>query len=147
MKYKFIILATTLLVCFLLIMLLVSKLSVLDKWSERSIRETKLIRWVKRIEQFYSVNNRLPTSLYEATWFNDFPSVKFKVRISDEILNESEREKLRDPNIFQEETEYALLAYLKGWYVIELKPGKYWKKRLMIDQDGKIYELREIKQE
>jgi hypothetical protein len=32
----------------------------------------------------------------------------------------------------------------QGWFICELRPGRVYKNMLMINQDGKIYEIREI---
>jgi len=59
-------------------------------------------------------------------------------------LNFDLEEKVRNPQIFFEEVEYALFINQQKWFVLELKSGMFDNYRLMVDQDGKVFEIREI---
>ena len=114
-----------------------------DSVCDRIIRQVYLVKWCRIIEGFQADTGRLPKSLYEAAWYKG--SVP-PIVIGQGSIRDPEFQTLRDPNVFFQEVEHALLVYPKGWYVIELKPGKYLKHRLMMDQDLKLYELKELNQ-
>jgi len=64
-----------------------------------------------------------------------------------EAIEESMRALLTDPNRFVEIVEYGLFTSQRGWFIRELKPGRIYTKMLMIDQEGKIYEVKEVPKE
>jgi hypothetical protein len=49
-----------------------------------------------------------------------------------------------EPNLFNKEIPFGLFKGSSGWFIRELRPGKVYKKMLMIDQDGRIYEINEV---
>jgi hypothetical protein len=120
-------------------------LSRIGPQSELIIRESYLRRWYRWVDDFINKNGRMPSSLYEVSWSDRYGPAKVKTKTT--YFSQSEIDELIDPNTFSREVEYFFAAHHNGWFIIELEPGEYWKHRLMIDQDGKIYELKEIKQE
>jgi len=145
MKKKFkILIVIGLLVC-AYILFLIPRLNKLDKRSEREARILYLKQWSNQVEIYRDKEGRLPNSLFEAAWFDFLRPPRVKVKTGN--LSFPRISELKDPNIFFNEIEYALIVYHDGWFIIELKPGLFGEYRLMIDQDRKLYELREIKQE
>jgi hypothetical protein len=145
-RYKILLSAVTVVVVFFILLVIHSLNKFDDSGAERILRRGYLIKWSRQVEEFQAAKGSLPKSLYEAAWFRYYSPPKVKVQPW-VYIGEPNLQALRDPNVFFQEVEYALIVYPKGWYVIELKPGKYWKHRLMIDQDGIIYEVIELKQE
>jgi len=112
---------------------------------ERYMRQFKLEGWHKWINEFVQKNGRLPETLYEVIAIEGGGCPSFQVSPSHNIGYGAQQELLlRDPNQFYKIVEYRLATYENGWFVVELKPGKRFRHRLGIDQDGKTYELREI---
>lgn len=117
-------------------------LSRITPQTELMIRKSYLKKWYRWVDNFINKNGRMPSSLYEVSWSDGYGPVKVKIGTS----YFDEKEVLIDPNTFFREVEYSFAAHHNGWFIIELEPGEYWKHRLMIDQDGIIYEVREAEQ-
>jgi hypothetical protein len=112
-----------------------------------------LVGWYEHVNPYINKNNQKPLSLIEIC------RVEYK---KDErpfphagLSNDQFPDKwtfdwgflVNDPNQFRKEVPYDLFRGSDGWLIRELVPGKLYKKMLMVDQDGKIYELREIPKE
>lgn len=120
---------------------LVPRLSKVDKTWELSMRKAELRYWAKRIAEYESDTGKLPNSLYEASWYKNAGPTRMKIMTGNfipDMLN------MRDPNLFFKEVEYSLIKGINSWYIIELEGGKFCKYRFMINQNKKIYELREV---
>lgn len=118
--------------------------------TKRRWRCYKLQVWREKVELFVQENKRLPSSLFEmcrddleqGIWTFPPPFVSE----SQKPFGELTPGLATDPNRFTEIVEYDLFSGRHGWLIKELKPGKIYKKMLMIDQNGKIYEIRAIEQ-
>jgi hypothetical protein len=141
---KFVICPITLVAILIAIFLLLPKMSRLDWRSELIVRRTKLSGWAGQVKRFKNEKGKMPVSLYEASSTENTGPLWVKVRVGEDIYHRKDL-LLGDSNRFFEEVEYALIAYRQGWFIMELKPGKYYQHRLMIDQAGKFWELREHK--
>ena len=119
--------------------------------TKRFWRSRQLQIWREKVESFFQENKRLPSSLFElcrddlvqGIWTFPPPSVSD----SRKFLKELVPNLATDPNRFAEIVEYGLFSGQQRWFIRELKPGTTYKKMLMIDQDGKIYEVEEIPKE
>ena len=119
--------------------------------SQRFLRMRKLQIWHGKVEAFIQEKKRPPRSLFEMCHENlkqgkwPFPSVL--VSLSQKMPDEFNSTLANDPNKFAQIIEYRLFVDQHGWLIRELKPGKIYKKMLMIDQDGKIYVVEEMPKE
>lgn len=111
-----------------------------------------LTGWYERVRPYMSKNNQKSLSLIEvckAEYGKNqqiFPYVGLSEEFPDEWVLHW-KSCVNDPNLFKKEVPYGLFQSTEGWLIRELVPGKLYKKMLMIDQDGKIHELREIPKE
>jgi hypothetical protein len=127
------------------------------------IRCDLLTDWYKYVNSYIIENNRIPLSIIEVCQSanekgrNPFPIQGFLIEDGfpkeytiDELNDpngfppEYTKDLLYDPNRFEKEVPYCLFRGSKGWYIKETKIGNIYKKMLMIDQNGKIYEIREL---
>jgi len=119
--------------------------------TKRFWRSAKLQNWHEKIESFFQDNKRLPSSLFEmcrddlvqGIWTFPPPFVSESRKPFEELVPSL----ATDPNRFAEIVEYGLFSGQQRWFIRELKPGKIYKKMLMIDQDGKIYVVEEMPKE
>jgi len=124
---------------------LIPPLNTLTKKGEFLIRTAKLFDWYNRINYIYTKEKRVPSSLYEVSLYEDLGGIKYpKVDVYGGSDRQRELVLMKDPNLFFQEVEYTLAIYHNGWFVVETKPGAKYKHRLMIDQNGKIYQVREV---
>ncbi len=123
-----------------------------------NLRKVSLAKWHLFVKSYIGDTNRVPTSLFEVCQAKyrkgekTFPQHIYLandefLRSYDELLRSYPPNLTSDPNLFEKEVPYGLFLGTNGWYIIELKAGLVYKKSLMIDQDGKIYELRATEQE
>jgi hypothetical protein len=114
------------------------------------VRCKSLTGWYTQVKLYIEENNLLPNSLFEvckdANSKGNRPIPAYLTLSNDGFQYPAELTIL-DPNLFNKEIPYGLFQSSEGWFIRELVPGKLYKKMLMIDQDGKIYELREIPKE
>jgi len=119
--------------------------------TERLWRIAKLQGWHKKVELFVRTNNRLPESFFEmcqedleqGIWSFPIPFVSEDQKPFGELTPSL----TTDPNRFLEIVEYGLFSGQNGWFIRELKHGKIYTKMLMIDQEGKIFEVKEVQKE
>jgi len=130
-------------VIFLTFAILSPKMGRLNSKTAMSLRCSKLRAWHEEVESFVKINNRLPESFFEichedlekGIW--SFPSIV--VSVGKELPPLS-----NDPNRFEEIVEYGLFSGKNSWFIRELKPGRFFAKILMIDQNGNIFELKAV---
>ena len=125
------------------ITLIIPNLGKVSAKTEMNARKAKIGKWVSVIRDFKKDKHRLPSSLYEAFHLNYVGHIKASVF----YIQPDDFKDLHDPNIFSEEIEYVFIPHRYGWYVLELKGGVLFRDRLMVDQDGRIYEIRELPQD
>jgi hypothetical protein len=138
----------TFLLCIAIIVLL--GLGIFLPWlSDDSIRGNKYLRsgllqiWHSDMQAFFQDNKRPPASIFELCRA-ELEQGKWPVPFSFLSGEAGDPKQLaRDPNHFAEICLYGLFSGPHGWIVKELKPGKFYTGMLMIDQDGRIYELTE----
>lgn len=112
-----------------------------------------LTSWYEHVKPYISENNQKPLSLIEICRAEyrkgqrPFPILSVLVNDFFPYEYRGEWELVDDPNRFSKEVPYGLFRSPEGWFIRELVPGRLYKKMLMIDQDGNIYELREIPKE
>lgn len=131
-----------------------------------SIRCDSLTDWYEFVNSYISENNQVPLSLIEVCQAahrkgqRPFPpggglvNDGFPKEYTIKELNDPKGfhelytvDLLKDPNRFEKEVPYGLFVRNKGWFIRELRPGKIYKKMLMIDQGGRIYEIQELPRE
>ena len=123
-------------------------------WRTETIRRKgALLAWYNKVEYFIEECSRPPVSLYEVSNFEyqGIPNIKVATALK---YDRNQRQKIKreesllaDPNLFFREVEYTLAkAYPHKWFIIELKPGKLYPHRFLIDQDGNVDELRRVEQ-
>jgi hypothetical protein len=119
-----------------------------DAGSELLGRKSYLGVWAHRCEEFIKEKKRLPESLYEIAWYEEQgpPRCKINIGIGAELPADKKAE-LKDKDLFKKNVEYIFLANEKNWIIMELKPGKHWKHRLMIDDSKHFFEVRNLPSE
>jgi hypothetical protein len=60
-------------------------------------------------------------------------------------VHNDEIEKMKDKKYFADKVEYTFFVNEYSWIIMERNPGKYWKRRLMIDNTGQVFEIRNVK--
>lgn len=111
------------------------------------VRRVKTLKaWQKSVKIFIKEKERSPTSLYEvySDDFLDGISKRLTVSSRDTPSIEVMSRIYGDQKLFDELVEFEFSVSKDGWFIKELKHEFVYPTRLMIDQDGKIYELREI---
>lgn len=112
--------------------------------TELTVREAKLLFWHNRTKLFMEEKGQKPNSLYEVSWFDGRGPSYIKVAVPQDFDYRREGELLDDPNRFFQEVEYVFASHKYGWLIMELKPGARYRHRLTVDEDGTIYQLRQI---
>ena len=112
-----------------------------------------LIAWYEHVKPYISENGQKSLSLFEICQA-EYRKNQRPFPMSTTLSNDSFPDKysyswklVDDPNKFNKEVPYGLFYTPQGWFIRELVPGKLYKKMLMIDQDGNIYELRAVPKE
>ncbi len=111
----------------------------------RARRVETLNAWQKSIKIFIQERGRPPTSLYEvySNGFLEDISKRLTVSSRDTPPIEVMSRIYGDQRLFDDLVEFVFLVSKNGWFVKELKYEFLYPYKLMIDQDGKIYEIRE----
>jgi hypothetical protein len=107
------------------------------KKNDMDNRISNLRCWHNRINDYIKEKNKVPNDLYE---IRNYPNLKipdFRPPPDISVI-------VKDKETFNNYIEYGFVKYTDGWCVIELKPGLLYKKRIMIDSNRKVYEIREI---
>lgn len=112
--------------------------------TELIVRKAKLGVWHEQIKLFMEEKGQIPNSLYEVCWFYGQVPSYIKVAVPQDFDYGREGELLEDPNRFFQEVEYVFASHKYGWLIMELKPGARYRHRLAVDEDGTIYQLRQI---
>ena len=117
----------------------------------RKIRVLYLQEWHKLTQAFISQKSELPQSLYEV-YINskEYEGVGIMCFYQGGFLEKEERAKALTPEGFAELSDYVLCQGCSGkksWYIKELHGDLIYTHTLMIDQDGRIYEIRELPQD
>jgi len=124
------------------ILLLLPRMGRIDKRSELVIRIANLRLWHGRVQYFTKKIGKTPDSLYTACIFDrSFKVPYLKVGVAQDW--EDDARVFDDPNVFSSQCEYTLLIGSDSWFVIERNPGKYYKRFLLINDEGSVFELRE----
>jgi hypothetical protein len=118
----------------------------------KEIRCGLLTEWYKNVNTYISEKNQIPSSLFEvcqaAHRKGQWPFPSQGILANDEFPNEYTLELLKDPNQFNKEVPYEFFVDSNSWFIKEQRPGKVYKNMLMIDQNGKIFEIQKtLKQE
>lgn len=145
MRKKTILILLSFLGIIILLCVLIPPLGKLTPELVKKARLTQLKFWHQQVEKFHKDNNRLPHSLYElhitlkgrdtAHIFYPFEDTKDAV---------GKLESMDTPEGFYKLTIYGFYSNQQGWFVRELRSDDIYPYMLMIDQDGKIYEIKEI---
>jgi len=112
-----------------------------------------LTNWHEHVRSYIGENNQKPLSLIEICQAayrkgqRPFPQAGFLLNDRFPYKWRSDDDLVNDPNRFNKEVPYGLFQSSEGWLIRELKPGRVYKKMLMIDQDGRIYEISELPKE
>ncbi|MEN6309545.1 MAG: hypothetical protein ABFD91_17495 [Anaerohalosphaeraceae bacterium] len=106
-------------------------------------RKRYLEKWNQNVERYVNESGNIPESLFEVAIFNDELFSYTRFIISDDF--EKNYDLLCNPNYFKEFVEYKLYVADQDWYIVELKPGKLYKRKMFIDRKGDIYCSREMK--
>lgn len=129
----------------LLACLIMSFSGIYTAKTEKDYRCFKLLEWHEQIEQYIDKNNANPKSLYEVAVSGDEIFPYLKVTQLQPIDFVETGDKLTDPNYFNNIVEYEILTGMNRWYIIELKHGEKYTKKMMIDQNSNIYVLTSLK--
>ena len=129
-----------------LIMPVMGRVSLRKKRAERI---KTLNAWQSNVVNFVQERSRLPRSLHEIYSNGVLDDFFMILTVSKEDLPPAEVMDcmLKDPNLFNEMVEFSLFISQNNWFVQELKSDFIYPIRLMIDQDGKIYEIKEVPKE
>jgi hypothetical protein len=109
---------------------------------ETQTRERYLRQWHEDIQPFLAEQDVAQDLLY--AYSNRRPeqdSAIYHVRSDSADF----KELLSDPNKFYQTLQYDLFVGHNGWFIIDHIPTRYGNKMLMIDQDGKVFEIRKVR--
>ena len=115
-------------------------------------RHDKLDGWCKCVLLYIEKNGDMPVTLYEAfklTKENNTLGLAFVVAHNlDYDISEEEYQNIqKSSEDFKRLVQYDLLVGQHGWFIKEVGPGYVYRKVLMMDQDGKVYEIKEVLKE
>jgi hypothetical protein len=149
-KKKILIISGVVIVIVLFLGLLLPSTGRITPATAMRVRCGALTGWHKYVKLYIEENNLLPNSLFEVS--EDANSkgnrpIPAYLTISNDGFQCPAELTIIDPNLFEKEVPYGLFTGSKRWFIRELKAGRLYKNMLMIDQDGKIYEIREIPKE
>jgi len=144
----------TLLLTYLLLYFIVPRLGRPGPEGWNYTRTKHLMNWKKGVSYYIQNHNKIPQSLYEVYQYCNavkaginleiivFPNYKKELSL---LINEKICE---NKIVFNEKIEYELAVKNNNWYVQEKRVmPRFFKGLWMIDQDGKIYELKEIERD
>jgi len=110
---------------------------------ELELRKVKLQYWHKNITKHIKEGSPIPNSLYEycsivqRIWFVETSIVGPSCTDIESLLE--------NPDLFNEKVEYSFYKGSDQWFLKESKGGYYSKTLLMINSQGVIYKLEEVK--
>lgn len=109
---------------------------------ETQERERYLRQWHEDIQPFLAKQNVAQDLLYAyCSHRPEQDSAIFHVRSDSADF----KELLSDPDKFYQTLQYDLFVGHNGWFIIDRIPTRYSNKMLMIDQDGKVFEIRKVR--
>lgn len=138
-KYRKIFAISIFVFIFILLLYGIATKSILTSKDELNHRLRNFERWNTVINNYKEQTGAVPSDLFEAIAFpGEYSGLMAKVSpydlgrgYSDEISIDREK--------FMNYIDYVIAVTCDGWYVIEKRPGKLYKKRMMVNQSGEVY--------
>ena len=115
-------------------------------------RHERLDGWRKCVLLYIEKKGFRPNTLYEAFKLSrehNTLNLEFVVAHNFEYgLSKEEHQSIQEsPEDFKRLVQYDLLVGQHGWFIREVGQGYVYRKVLMMDQDGKVYEIKELPKE
>ena len=115
-------------------------------------RHDKLDGWRKCVLWYIEKKERIPNTLYEAFKLTrDHYTLDLEFVVAHNLdynISEKDYKDIQEsPDGFKRLVQYDFFVGQHGWFIKEVGPGYVYRKVLMMDQDGKVYVIKEVPRE